>query len=393
VHPSRRAVARGSIWRRLALLVLALAPGCAPPRDAGLPPGAWLAGDAAALRRVLGRLESRSDVPLGRTADRLRQRIDGCARVLAHAAQGGAGALLDAIRCAPGAHAPEPLSEPAALRALQGDADLVIALPLGERGRLSGPIRVDPDGGVALDARVELGEVSGPEALWLPGERPPGPAVLRDADTLVHARLRPAGGLPIADWVPRGSQGDQMFRLRSQLFAGAVLDGTWELAVYVPDPGMRLPPAALAVGFRLRSAAEAAVEQFVSELRTTWPVQRTALRIEQGDAACLSDLRVLPELAPCWLVGESALVVAWNEASLRRALGTGEEPGPLPNGGAVVRLDRFAQADAALQAAAGRAGAADFPPLDYAWQRLVLEPRRSGPTLELSLRLIAGGAS
>jgi hypothetical protein len=374
-------VARVPGRRLVPLLLLALL-GCARSGPE-LPAGAWLAGDAAALRRVLARLEARSDVPLGRAADALRQRIDGCARVLGHAPGGSAVELIAATGCAP---AGELAGE---LRELQGSADLVLVLPLGSQGRLAGPIRVDPHGGVTLEAKVEPGELSGAAAFWVPGEQPPGPAVLDAADTLLHARLRPAGGLPIGDWVPRGSQGDQMFRLRSELFAGTVLDGTWELAVYVPEPGAQLPPAALAVGFRLRSAAQVAVEDFVAELRSTWPVQRSALVLEQGEAACLSDLRVLPELAPCWWLGEHALVVAWNEASLRRALAGREPSGPFAGGGMIVRLDRFARADANLQAAA----AASFAPLDYAWQRLELEPRRGGSGLELSLRLIAGSGS
>jgi hypothetical protein len=244
---------------------------------------------------------------------------------------------------------------------------------------------------VTLEARLELDDVEGPATLWVPGERPPGPAVLSGADTLLHARLRAAAGLPIADWVPSGSQGDQLFRLRSELFAGTVLDGTWELAVYVPEPGAQIPPAALAVGHRLRSAAEAAVEDFVAKVRSTWPVQRSALSLPQGAAACLSDLRILPDLAPCWFVGESALLVAWNEASLRRALADAGDPDLFASGGMVVRLDRFARADANLQA--GVPGTEAFAPLDYAWQRLELEPRRSAAGVELSLRLIAVGES
>lgn len=387
--PSTCGVGRVHAWRRLALLLLALA-ACSQRPDE-LPAGAWLAGDAGALRRVLARLEPRSDVPLGRAADALAQRIDGCERIFAHAPGGTLNELLAEVRCAPADAGGSDLREPESLRALRGSADLALVLPLGEHGRLSGPVRVDAQGGVTLEASVELGDVSGPAALWVPGDQPPGPSVLADADTLVHARLRPARGLPIADWVPQGSQGDQMFRLKSELFAGTVLDGTWEVAVYVPEPGAQLPPAALAVGFRLRSAAEAAVGEFVSALRSTWPVQQSALALEQGPAACLSNLRVLPELAPCWWIGERALVVAWNESSLRRALATGEPGQSFAGGGMIVRLDRFADADASLQS--GRAGIAPFPRLDYAWQRLELEPRPSASGLELSLRLIAGDAS
>jgi hypothetical protein len=385
---SARRVARVQLWRPLALGLLVL--GCARSAPE-LPAGAYLGGDAAALRRVLARLEPRSDVPLGRGAAALRRRIDGCVRVFAHAPDGSAGELLAKLTCAPDDAARGDVQEFALLRALRGTGDLVLVLPLGAHARLAGPIRVDAQGGVTFEAQVELDGLSGPAALWVPGELPPGPPVLDASDTLVHARLRAAAGLPIADWVPRGSQGDQMFRLKSELFAGAVLDGTWEVAIYLPEQSAQTPPAALALGFRLRSAAQVAVERFVADLREIWPVQRSPLPLAQGQAECLSDLRVLPDLAPCWLVGERALVVAWNETSLRRALAGSGASALSPGGGLIVRLDRFAQADANLQIASHTA--AEFHPFDYAWRRLELEPRRGERGLELSLRLIAADAS
>jgi hypothetical protein len=386
---SARRGARVHSWRPLALGLLAL---CACARGAPeLPAGAYLAGDAWALRRALARVEPRSDVPLGRSAAALRQRIDGCVRVFAHAPGGSARELLEKLTCAPDDAARGDLPELELLRALRGSGDLVLVLPLGAHGRLFGPVRVDAQGSVSLDAKIELASLSGPAALWVPGEQPPGPPLLDASDTLVHARLRAAGGLPIADWVPRGSQGDQMFRLKSELFSGAVLDGTWEVAIYLPEPRAQTPPAALALGFRLRSAAEVAVERFVSELREIWPVQRSPLSLARGPAECLSDLRVLPDLAPCWLVGERALFVAWNEASLRRALASSGASGLSPDGGLIVRLDRFAQADANLQLATH--APAELAASDYAWQRLELQPRRGEGGLELSLRLVAGDAS
>jgi len=363
------------------LIATLLGCGAAEPE---IPAGAYLAGDAAALRRVLARLEPRADVPLGRAAGELRARIEGCVRVFGQTSSGDPRELLAALTCAP---PDDPNGSAGWLHSLRGDADLVLTLPLGSGGRLSGPIRVDPQGGVTFEARLELPDVSGPAAIWVPSEQPPGPAVLGASDALIHARMRADGGLPIADWVPRGSQGDQMFRLKSELFAGSVLDGTWEVAVYLPESGTSTPPAALAVGYRLRSAAQVAAEDFVARLRATWPLERSAIALEQGEASCLSDLRILPDLAPCWWLGERALVVAWNEASLRRALSA--EPSELSaDGGMIVRLDRFAQADANLQAALGASG--DWAPLDYAWRRAELLPRRDARGVEWTLRLIAG---
>jgi hypothetical protein len=376
-------------WSGLAL-ALAVALGCSG-REPRIPPGAYLAGDAGALRRVLARLEPRNDVPMGRAARELRQRLEGCVRVFGHSSSGDPRELFAALTCAPPddpEHAPRDAEW---LRSLRGNAELVLVVPVGETGRLSGPIRVDPQGGVTFDAHLALPEISGPASVWVPSEQPPGPAVLNASDALIHARMRAAGGLPIADWVPRGSQGDQMFRLKSELFAGTVLDGTWELVVYLPESGASTPPAALAVGYRLRSAAQVAAEDFVAALRATWPLQRSAIALAQGEASCLSDLRILPDLSPCWWLGEHALVVAWNEASLRRALASSEPAELAPDGGMIVRLDRFAQADANLQAGLGPIDG--LAPLDYAWRRAELLPRRSEQGVDLTLRLVAGSGS
>ena len=94
--------------------------------------------------------------------------------------------------------------------------------------------------------------VRGAHALLLPGDESPGPDVLSGSQRLFHARARPEGGLDFASLVPEGSQADRMFLLKSELFAGAVLDGTWEAAIYLPEDGEPTPRAALALGFTHR---------------------------------------------------------------------------------------------------------------------------------------------
>jgi hypothetical protein len=273
------------------------------------------------------------------------------------------------------------------LAALQSDADLVLTLVREDVGTLTASARVDAGGGLVADASLAFGGRSLVAELMLPGERPPGPAVLNADDTLVHARLRPAGGLNIARLVPHGSQGDQLFRLKSELFAGVVLDGSWEVAVYLPEPGAIVPPAALAVGYRVREAALAAAEEFVAQLRSNWPIQQVPRAFGDAQGVCLQDLKILPALEPCYVATDDALIVGWNPASLSQALARGSVAGP--SDGLIVRLDRFAEADARLQGAAGNGDLVH----DYAWERLEAYPEARDDRLHLRVELIAGGAS
>ncbi len=359
-----------------ALLALA----CSPiDRGPELPPGAWVAGDAGSLSRVLARVEHRDDLPIGRAATALRHRIGGCRLVYGHDAGGSIAGALAAADCT-GSFDP-------GVAALRGDAGLALAVPVGAQGRIEGTARVDAAGGVELDARLALPDGSAIAQLLEPAEQPPGPGVLNADDTLLHARLRPAAGLDIARLVPDGSQGADLFRLKSRLFSGVVLDGTWEIAVYMPDGPTELPPMALAVGFRMRDAALAAADEFVGELRRNWPVQQSAHTFSAGQGACLTELRVLPGLAPCYLATGDSLVVGWNPGSLERALARGSVDAP--DGAMVVHLERFGEADARL----GRGGGETLRRLDYAWERLEARPERRDGAFHLSVRLVVGDAS
>jgi hypothetical protein len=220
----------------------------------------------------------------------------------------------------------------------------------------------------------------------LPGGAPPGPGLLSGRDALVHARLRPAGKLDLAALVPAGGQADRMFRLKSALFTGLVLDGTWELALYLPEPGQAAPPAALALGIAARDAAVDAMEAFLAELAATWPVRRSEFSVGAAAGACLLDLRILPDFAPCYVATPEALVVGYNPDSLRRALAPGG-PAFAADGGLVVELARLAEADARL---AGRPAApAAAPP----WQRLRAAGRETQGHVELRVHLDAGAGA
>jgi hypothetical protein len=215
--------------------------------------------------------------------------------------------------------------------------------------------------------------------------------LLSDAGVLLHARVRPEGGLDIASLVPRDSQADQLFHLKSGLFAGAVLDGTWEIAVYPPEAGGAVPPAALAIGTSLRSPAVAAMEDFLAEITAAWPVQRRDFALGDAEGACLPDLNLLPELAPCYVATDAALVVGWNAASLRRALAQGAGGAVDPRNPAAelhVDLARMALADRRL---AGEGGAREGAPGALPWRRLVADGETEGDAVRLRVEL-SGGA-
>lgn len=345
------------------ILVLAALAACGTrePQDE-LPAGALVAGDARALQRVLAAFDGLPGTPLARAAETWRARLEGCGEFVAAAPRANPDELLDAVQC-PATH-----GLPDTVLRLRGDADLVVVLPFATGGSFAGSVRVLPDGSLGLRGRLVLPD-PGAAALLLPAGEDPGPPVLNAAETLVHARVR-ADASALGSLVAEGGDADRLFRLRSELFAGALLDGTWELAVYLPQPGRLMPPVALGLGVRNAGAATAAVEKLVGELRATWPVHRTPFSQNGRAGACLLDLRILPELAPCYVMDGDAIVVGWNPESLRAALAPGAGPDADATGGWLVHLDRLAVADERLrQTAAPDAQATRF---DYGWDRLHL---------------------
>jgi hypothetical protein len=344
----------------LPLFAALLGCGSREPLD-DLPAGALLGGDAAALSRILAAADGLPGTPLARGAGAWRTRLEACSGFVAQAQRANPDELLDAIVCREVSELPEPVAR------LRGDADLGFVLPLGERGRLAGSVRVAPDGSVGLRARLALPD-PGAAALFLPASAdPPGPPVLSPSAALVHARVR-ADASGLASLVSEGSDADRMFRLRSELFAGALLDGTWELAVYLPRPGRLMPPVAVGLGVRSATAAAAAVEKLVAELQATWPVHRTPFSLAGREGGCLLDLRILPELAPCFVLAGNQLVVGWNPESLQVALAGGAGTDSGGAGGWTLHLDRLAEADELLRTAA--APGAPATRFDYGWQTL-----------------------
>ena len=189
--------------------------------------------------------------------------------------------------------------------------------------------------------------------------------------------------------MPAGSQADQLFALRSQIFAGAVLDGTWEAAAYVPSDEDLLPPLALAVGVTLRAPAVAAADRFVANLEAAWPVHRSPFAVGRAEGVCLPDLNILPGFAPCFVATRDALVVGWNAESVRRALAPAD---PRADGDAPARLELdlelFERADEILSHQVAETLRADA--LRWPWRHVQAEGSREGDTLVLRVALSGG---
>ncbi len=350
------------------------------------PAGALLAGRTTALRGLLDDLQRLDGTPLAAQARRLSHRLPDCERVEAHAPSGRLGDLVQALACSA---TPSPLE---AVHRRRGENDLLLALPVAGGTRLWIAAR-DTAEGISLALRWRDAPSEGALALLLPGAEPAGPALLGDAERLVHVRVRPLGGLDLAALVPQESQGNRLFRLRSELFMGVVLDGTWEAAVYLPEPDHAMPRAALALGFELRGPAVAALEQFIDQITSAWPVQRSDFAFGAAVGACLRDLNVLPELAPCYVATERALVIGWNAASLAPALAAethGTAVGAGASGSAVIDFARFAQADASF--ARRLEAGASLKSVDLPWRRLVAHGSREAGELRAQIALESGAA-
>ncbi|HEY8155825.1 MAG TPA: hypothetical protein VII72_16970 [Myxococcota bacterium] len=373
--------------RALALVAgLALAACSGPPApDAGLPPGALLVARTAGLQRLLATAAKLEGTPLARQARALAGRLPDCERVEARA-DGNAG-LPDSLACG------DPNGPLAALHRKLGEHDLAFALAVGVPARMLGSADVAGDGTLAVSLLLPGDALAGPAGFLLPGPEPAGPPVLSTRAQLLHARVRAGERLDLASFVPPESQAARLFHLESALFSGLVLDGTWEAAVYLPEDGSGTPRTALALGVRERTAAVAAIEAFIEKIRESWPVQRSDFSVGGASGACLLDLNLLPDLAPCYVATERSLVAGWNPASLRQALAGGSRPAQLGiglggAGALVLDLARVEEADARLRARLP-AGAVLLPASVYPWSRLSLRGERGQGGVRLQLRLAA----
>ena len=339
----------------------------------------------AALQRLLATAAKLEGTPLARHARALAGRLPACEWVEAQAESSAQ--LPGALACG------DPSGPLAALDRARGEHDLAFALPVDKPARMVGSADIGEDGTLAVSLLLPSDTLEGPAGFLLPGSEPAGPPVLSASEQLVHARVRAGERLDLASFVPAESQAARLFHLKSALFSGLVLDGTWEAAVYLPENGHATPRTAFALGVRERTAAVAAIEAFIAKVRESWPVQRSAFSVGAASGACLLDLNLLPELAPCYVATERALVAGWNPASLRQALGgaSGEAQAPTGLGGPgalFLDLARVEEADSRLRARLP-AGTVLLPRQPYPWGSLRLSGGRGRDGVQLLLRLAA----
>lgn len=313
-----------------------------PPEDPleAMPAGTTVLGDTGVARDLLHLLAAFPKSRAARWASDTAAVLDSCdAEFAAHGTD--LSALGSGVACSDVDDTLAPLVS------WRGDHALAMSHTSESLGRISARLDRLADG-FQLEGTVPAELPKGIASLLAPASEPAGTGVLATDGTLLHARLRARGGIDLVSLIPQGAQLDRMMKLRSRLFEGAVLDGTWEVAIYTPEQGQMMMPLALALGIQHKGAAVEAVGTFIDELVAEWPIHDT-VHVEAGhEGACLMDLNVLPELAPCYVATDDALVLGWNPQSLSLALAPGSEVWSRPRDGAVLHADRLAVADSHL---------------------------------------------
>jgi hypothetical protein len=384
-----------------ASLALAVLAACAPPPPADrLPAGTLLLGRGAGFSTFLSQCRELAGTPLARAAEVAQTRIADCDEFSAFCPAGEECSLLDRLACGAGG------AELAPARELLGAGHWLMSSSLAD-GRATIVGRSLADGGQRLEANLTFDSASatgagagrGGLSLLLPAAAGPGPPRMSGDDSLLHLRIRPDGGLDVASLIPAEGMAARLFRLKSELFLATTLAGEWELAVYSARPGQLIPPVALALDVVRRDRAVTAMESFLAQIGENWPVERVPYEAAGHSGACLSALHVMPDLAPCYVATDDALVVGWNPVSIDLALrpprpssGAGTAADAAGRGSAeastlVVDLERFPETDRLL--AAGSGVAQPVAPSKYPWRALRVTGRRNGDGYRFEGELLA----
>ena len=343
-----------------------------PDPTADLPSDGFLAASGAALADVAGCISGFPDSPAADVAKAWRALGESCPGEVYGV---GANAAMN-LHCG---------AAPEAVQQLRAQSEVAFGFPRGESGVITARATRTSAGLWSGEARVPAKNATGILGLVTPSPDSPGPNVLSHAGAVIHGRVRTASGIDIGALVPEGTQGDQLFNLKSALLSRAVLDGSWELAAYPPPTGQIMPEPVLALGVHA-AAAGPAVASFAGQLREKWSVQRVPTSVGGWNGECIKGIRVLPGLEPCWVMSDANLVIGWNQAAL--GLAVGGPIAPLDTGhksGLVVDFASLAAADAVL--AAGLDPTVLAAPLAYPPGQVVAALGKEGDSLLLSLNL------
>lgn len=304
---------RARAWRVALPLLLLGAVACRREAAEVRPAGLHVVADGPALARALALAQGYGGTPLGDASARALAKVQGCPRIAGSAPSGALAELLEGLRCG------EPAPELAELSALGGGAPVVVASGTGGPWTLFAG-RVDEQGTLEGDLSFPR-EHRGMGTLLSPASHPPGPPLFSRADAVLRGRMGVRGGVDVAKLKTSGKTAEKM---KLPDFAGVLsdtlLDGVWELAVYAPSRDRTTPRIALALGVHSSRAALAGMDALIDELENSWQLHRSAFRVGEHDGACLLDLTVLPDLAPCWVLAGDSIVVGWNQESLLHAL-------------------------------------------------------------------------
>ena len=167
--------------------------GCGEHRSLGgdWPEGTLVVARTEALARLLARLQRLEGTRLARRAGALAGALPDCEWVEGQELEGRPADVWSHLTCRPAD------SALAGLDRERGDRDLAFALPANGGARTLGTLAIADDGDVDIEVLLPRSAFAGTWALTLPGAEPPGTPLLSHADELVHARLRPEGGLDI----------------------------------------------------------------------------------------------------------------------------------------------------------------------------------------------------
>lgn len=366
----------------LALAPLVLGAGCGQDAEPARPAGVHLVAKGEALARALSTAARLAGTPLGDSSTGALEVARSCPAVWASAPSGQLADLLGQLRCgAPG-------EELAPLVAAAPGADVAIAS--GSGGPWSVFVGAVDEAGTLSGELVFPREHRGMGTLLVPASSAPGSPVLSSESAALRGRMRVRGGVDVDKLKTKGKTSEKM-KLPDfgGLMSGALLSGVWELAVYAPPPERTVPRLALALGVSSTRATRAAMDALLTELEQTWQLHRSAFQIGDGDGACLLDLTVLPDLAPCYVQASDHLVIGWNQETLQHALAADRpRDESLAAGRFIVDFAAMTPIDQALTRAA-------FPdevpqPYPYPWTELVLDGAGEG---RVKLALRAQGAT